>query len=66
MTTQPDNAPPPPFDTRAALILLIAILAGITIGALTILLGKPSAAAVIAGLTAAGASGKGAAALIRP
>ncbi|MEU8717930.1 hypothetical protein [Streptomyces sp. NPDC048663] len=48
---------PPPFMTvRTAVVLLIAVLIGLVVGGLTFLSGGAAAAAVLAGLTAAGVS----------
>ncbi|WP_078865903.1 hypothetical protein [Streptomyces sp. NRRL S-1448] len=62
--TQPTNppivngpAPEPPFlSLHTTVVLLAALVIGIVIGALTAFTDVPVAAAVIAGLTATGAS----------
>ena len=51
------SAPEPPFLTlHTAVILLAALVIGLLIGVLTVFTDVPPAAAVIAGLTATGAS----------
>ena len=72
MTTRNPVAPSgghstkPLLDPYWALIFVIAALAGVVIGVLAFLAGQPWASAVIAGLIAAGATGKGATSLIGP
>jgi hypothetical protein len=56
MTTpppSPPSAPPPPLTPRGALILLLTVLAGITVGVLTAAADQDTPLAVIAGLGAA-------------
>jgi ABC-type antimicrobial peptide transport system permease subunit len=63
-STQPANpstvngpASEPPFlSLHTAVVLLAALIVGVTIGVLTVFTDVPVAAAVIAGLTATGAS----------
>lgn len=62
MTATPHSQPP--FSTRTAVLLIIAALAGVTVGGLTFQAGKPVAAAILAGLVAAGSALLGANALI--
>ncbi|AZM64985.1 hypothetical protein DMA10_36845 [Streptomyces sp. WAC 01420] len=51
------NEPEPPLlSLHATVVLLSALVIGIVIGGLTVLTDAPVAAAVIAGLTAAGVS----------
>ncbi|MEU0988698.1 hypothetical protein [Streptomyces sp. NPDC005953] len=63
-TTDPENPQQPtPSNPRepflslyTTVVLLTAIVIGLTIGALTVFTGAPAAAAVIAGITSTGAS----------
>jgi len=52
----PAIAPQPFLSLHTAVVLLIALVVGVSIGGLTVLTGAPVAAAVIAGLTSAGTS----------
>ncbi|GAA1413980.1 hypothetical protein GCM10009639_67570 [Kitasatospora putterlickiae] len=52
----PSTAPAPLMSMHTALVLLAAAFIGLVAGALTFLGGGPVAAAVLAGLTGAGAS----------
>ncbi|MFE9813349.1 hypothetical protein [Streptomyces sp. NPDC005548] len=49
------QSPPPFLSLHTAVVLLIACLLGALIGVLTFFTGVPVAAAVIAGITSAGA-----------
>ncbi|MGW1070954.1 hypothetical protein ACWD4F_41475 [Streptomyces aureus] len=53
---QPPASPAPFLSLRTAVVLLTATVIGLVIGGLTVLTGAPIAAAVISGLTSAGAS----------
>ena len=53
--TTPQN-PQPFLSLHTAVVLLMAFVIGLLIGVLTFLTGVPVAAAVIAGITSAGAS----------
>jgi hypothetical protein len=53
VTSQP---PGPLLSTRAALLMLLAVLAGLSAGALTFLSGRSVPSAVLAGCGAAGAA----------
>ena len=52
----PSGGPQPPFSTRGALILLLAVCCGVGVGVLTVMNGQSMPAAVLAGLSAAGGS----------
>ncbi|MFJ2851241.1 MULTISPECIES: hypothetical protein [Streptomyces] len=52
----PTGNPQPFLSLHTAVILLIALVIGSVIGALTLATGAPAAAAVIAGITSAGVS----------
>ncbi len=52
----PTGNPQPFLSLHTAVILLIALVIGFVIGALTLATGAPAAAAVIAGITSAGVS----------
>ncbi|MFG1913067.1 hypothetical protein [Kribbella sp. NPDC048928] len=62
------SGPQPPrslFSLRTVVILLVALLAGLVVGALTFLAGQNVAAAVLAGLGASGVSLVGAHTLVQ-
>jgi hypothetical protein len=46
--------PPPLLSVRAAVVLLLALMCGTTVGTLTFLAGGNIAAAILTGLTATG------------
>ncbi|MFC9249996.1 hypothetical protein [Amycolatopsis thailandensis] len=50
------TTPPPLFDLRSAVLLLLAFVIGVVAGTLTFLAGHNVPAAVLAGLTAAAAA----------
>jgi len=50
------SQPDPLLPVRTALVLLLAVLAGVGSGVLTVLAGQPWPAAVLAGGSAAGAA----------
>ncbi|WP_343972711.1 MULTISPECIES: hypothetical protein [Kribbella] len=55
-STPDSNEPDPPFSLRTTVLMLLALVLGVSIGVLTYLAHQPVAAAIVAGMVAAGAA----------